>query len=121
MNLLVCLFLGVVSMELGLNTLGTLHGVDDRREVNQEAIAHDLDNGAVMLADSAPDDLVMSLQRTQHTGFIAPHLTAEAHYVGEHDGRQPASFSRSRAVGFFPHGGDYAARARILSNCWFLF
>ena len=40
------------------------------------------------------DDLVMHGQQPQHAGFIAAHLAAEAHHVGEHNGGQAAGLNR---------------------------
>ena len=91
-NLLGCLFLGVVSAELGLNLLGALHGMDDGGKVHQEGIADGFDDRAVMRSHRLLDELIMDVQQPQRAGFIAAHLAAKADDVGEHDRRQLARF-----------------------------
>ena len=54
----------VVGMKLGLDTLGTLHGVHYRGKVHQETIAHGLDDVAVVGGDGLFDDLVMHGQQS---------------------------------------------------------
>src|SRR5262245_26295405 len=114
-NLLAYLFLGVVSAELGMNALGTLHGMDHRREVHQEGIADGFDDMAVMLSDGLLDQLVVGVQQAQRTSFVAAHLAAEAHDVGEHDGNQATSLGR-RWPAAVSHRSDYAAYFPWLSN-----
>jgi hypothetical protein len=94
MNLLGIVFLGVMGFELRLNTLGALHGVDDGGEVYQEGIPDGLDDNTVMLSDSLPDSLIMHVQQPQCASFVAPHLTAEADDISEHDRGQSADLSR---------------------------
>jgi len=62
-DLLGCLFLGVVSTELGMNVLGALHGVDYGGEVHQEGITDGLNDVAVILSHSLLDDLVVDGQQ----------------------------------------------------------
>ena len=38
-------------------------------------------------------ELIVHLQQPQHAGFVAAHLAAKAHHVGEHDGGQTARLS----------------------------
>jgi hypothetical protein len=42
----------------------------------------------MMLCDRPLDEVVMDFQQAQHAGFIAAHLAAKAHDIGEHDRRQ---------------------------------
>jgi hypothetical protein len=85
MDLFSWLFLCVVTAQLRLNLLGTLHGMDDRGEVHQEGIADGLDDGAVMDTYCLLDELVMGVQPLEGTRFISAHLAAKARDVGEHD------------------------------------
>ena len=61
MDLLGCFLLGVVGVELGLNLLGTLHGVDHRREVYQKSITDRLDDRTMVFSDSFADNLVVRI------------------------------------------------------------
>src|SRR4051794_35895547 len=85
MNLFALVFLVIVTTELSLNVLGTLDGVDDRRKVHQEPIAHGLDDLAVMVSDRLVDDLIMDGEHFEHTGFIGPHQAAKADDVRKHN------------------------------------
>jgi hypothetical protein len=58
----------------------------------------------------------MDLQQPQHAGFVATHLAAETHDVGEHDRGQPPRLCGLRAHAVLGHGGDYRARGLQLSN-----
>jgi hypothetical protein len=118
-NLLGCVLLNVMSTEVRLNTLGTLHGINNRRKINQEPIVHSLNDVAMMVGDRLLDDLVMDGEAAQSASFIGPHLVAEAHDVGEHDRGQPARLNRPCAAGVLWHGGDYRARSLRLSNATF--
>jgi len=107
-NLFGLLFLGIVGLELGLNVLRTLHGVDDGGKLKQEAVTGSLNDVAVMCSYSLLDDLVMDGQYPQRAGFVATHLAAEADEVGEHDRGQPAGLGR-RLCRVLLHDGDYVA------------
>ena len=58
----------------------------------------------------------MHVEQAQHTGFVAAHLPAKAHHVGEHDRRQLTGLGRLCAPRLHAHGGDYATRFSRLSN-----
>ena len=63
MDLFGSFFSDVVSLELALNLLRALHGVDDRGKVYQEGITNSLDDRAVMFGHSLLDDLIMGFQQ----------------------------------------------------------
>jgi len=86
-HLFIFLFLSVIGFELSLDLLGALDHVDHGREIDQEGITDSFNDRAVMFSDGVLNELVMNLQQAQHAGFVGPHLAAEAHHVGEHDGR----------------------------------
>jgi len=114
-NLFALIFLGVVSAKLRLDTLGTLHSVNDRGEVHQEAITHSLDDCPMIVSDRLLDDLIVDSEHPQRAGFIGAHLAAEAHEVGEHDGGQLTGLGRCLCR-VLCHGGDYPSSVRWLSN-----
>src|SRR5262249_14222395 len=58
------------------------------------------------------DELVMDIEQSEHAGFIAAHLPAEADDVGEHDRREFAGLSRQLLV----HRGDYSTGSLRLST-----
>src|SRR5215813_7474349 len=91
-DLVGCLLLGIVRTELCLNPLGALHSVNDRGEIDQKAITRRFDDVPLMGGDSLLNDLVMGFQEAQRTGFVATHLAAETHNIGEHNGGQLARF-----------------------------
>jgi hypothetical protein len=76
MDLFVFGSLSVMGFELSLNLLCALHGVHDRREVHEKGIAHNLDDGAMMLTYRLLDEAIMDVQQPQHTGFVIAHLAA---------------------------------------------
>ena len=92
-NLLGWFLVYVVSAELGVNLLGTLHGMDDGREVYEEGIPDRFDDGTMMLAHSLLDQPIMYVEQPQRAGLVAGHLTAKADDVGKHDGSQLAGFA----------------------------
>jgi hypothetical protein len=116
MNLLRGFVLGVIGTELGLNTLGALHGVDHGRELDQEAIPCGLDGVAMMRAHRLVDDPVMRFQQAQHAGFIRAHLAAKADDIREHDGGQAAALASYGTRAVLGHNRDYRARGLQLSN-----
>ena len=109
-NLLGWFLVYVVSAELGVNLLGTLHGMDDGREVYEEGIPDRFDDGTMMLAHSLLDQPIMHVEQPQRAGLVAAHLAAKADDVGKHDRRQPPSLRVRRAVGVVLH------RYRLF--CW---
>src|SRR5262245_21137582 len=116
MDLLGAVLVRIVSAELGLNILGTLHCIDDRREVDQEAIAHRLDHMTMMVGYCLMDDLIMNCEHPQHTGFIAAHLMAKADNVGEHNSGQASGLASYCTRAVLGHSSDYRAGAEQLSN-----
>src|SRR5262249_55457866 len=103
-------------LEGGLNTRATLPGMDDGGDLDQEAVPDSFDDPAVMPTHGRADDLIMPLQQPQHARFINPHLAAEAHDVGEHDGSQLTSLSESRTGAVLWPDGDYRGRSGRLSH-----
>jgi hypothetical protein len=97
-DLLGCLFLGVVGLELGVNLLGTLYGVDDGGKVYQKGIPDRFDDRAMMRRHGLLNKLIVEVEQAQHAGFIRAHLSTKAHYIGEHDGRQLACFGSTYLV-----------------------
>src|SRR4051794_5797727 len=106
-NLLGCAFVGIVDLEVVLNLLGTLHGMHHRGKVHQEAIPDGFDNLPMMFTDGLLNDLVMSVQQPEGAGFVAAHLTAKAHDVGEHDRGQAAGLRVPHTTRVVPPGSDY--------------
>jgi hypothetical protein len=94
-HLLGYLFVSIVSMELLLDALSALHGVDHRGEFHQKSVTSSLNHVAIVLNHSLSHELVMGFQQSQHAGFIGAHLAAKAHHVGEHDGVQFAGLRYS--------------------------
>jgi len=105
-----------MGQELPLNLLGTVHGMNYRREVYEEGIPNGLDDVTMMLGDRLADNLIVYLQQPQHAGFVSPHLATEADDVGEHDRGQPPCLCGLRAGIALCHGGDYRAGGPQLSN-----
>src|SRR5262249_42773326 len=85
--------LDVIGAELGENTLGTPHGMDNQSELYKEAIPCGLNDLAVMLSDRLVDGPDMEVEQTQHARFIGAHLATEAHNIREHDGGQATGLS----------------------------
>src|SRR6266540_2916957 len=92
MNLLSCFLLNVVATELGLDLLRALHSMDDGGKVHQKGITDSFYDRAMMRSHSLLNNLIVEVEQAQHMGFIRAHLPAKVHHVGEHDGRQLASF-----------------------------
>jgi hypothetical protein len=96
MDLFVFVFSRVMLPKPRLDLLGALDGVDDGGEINEKSVTHGLDDRAMMCADSLVNNLIMDIKLPQHAGFIAAHLAAEAHDVGEHDRGQFAGLDSWR-------------------------
>src|SRR5262245_27977189 len=115
-NLLTLFLLRVVPPEVGLNTLGALHSVYDGGKVHQDPIAHGLDHVSMMVGYRLVDHGVVDGSDPQHASFIAPHLTAEAHNVGEHDRSQTAGLASYGTRAVLGHSRDYRVSSVRLSN-----
>jgi hypothetical protein len=89
-DLLGCFLLSVVSTELSLDLLRTLHGMDHRRKVHQKGITDSFNDRAMMRSHGLLNQLIVNVEQAQHADFIRAHLPAKAHHVGEHDGGQLA-------------------------------
>jgi hypothetical protein len=98
MNLFGLLFLSVVGTELCLHLLGTLDGMDDRREIHQEGITDGFDDVAVMGTHRVLNNPIVNFQQAQHPPFIGTHLPTEADDVGEHDRRKFAVHTDRRCL-----------------------
>jgi hypothetical protein len=90
-------------LELGLDLLRALHGVDDRRKVHQKGVSHGFNDRAVMGGYGLLNHAIVDVEQAEHAGFVGPHLAAKADDVGEHDRRQSAIFLRRRATGVILH------------------
>ena len=86
-NLLGFLLFSVVGLELTLNLLGTLDGMNNRGEIHQERITDSFDDLTVMFRHRVLDDAIMHVEQPQHASFIRPHLPTKADDVSEHDRR----------------------------------
>jgi hypothetical protein len=84
------LLLSVISLELRLNVLRTLHGVDHGGKLQQEAVPRGLNDLALMVNHGTLNEDIVHFQQPQHAYFVGPHLAAEAYEVREHDGSQAA-------------------------------
>jgi hypothetical protein len=115
-NLVGLVVRGIVSMELGLNSLGALHGMDDGGKLEQEAVAGSLNHVTRILSHGLLDDVIVGSQQPQRASFIGTHLAAKAHHIGEHDGGEFARLGRCWLWRLPAHEGDYAARSAQLSN-----
>jgi hypothetical protein len=78
--------------------------VDDGGKVHEKGVTHGLDDYPVMFSNRLLDNLIVNIQQPQHTGFIAAHLTAKAHHIGEHNRGQAPSFRMHCDTGLFLHG-----------------
>jgi hypothetical protein len=108
-NLLCILLPVIVSPELRLKVLGALDRLHDRGKIDQEGIANGFNDRAMVRGYGLLDNLIVNIQQAQHTGFVAAHLAAEAHDVGEHNRGQPPMLCESRPGAVLWHGGDYRA------------
>ena len=74
-------------------------GVDDAAELDQRAVADQLDDTALVGGDRRIEDrLAVALQRGERAGLVGPHHAGIADHVGRENGRKPP-------VGaFFGHG-----------------
>src|SRR5262249_52719239 len=75
-----------------------------------------LDDVAMMRGYGVLDNLIMDGQPLEHAGFIAAHLAAKTHDIGEHDRSESARLSGSRVSAVLGHDGDYRASNGRLSN-----
>ena len=66
------------------------HRIDDRAELDDGAVAHQLDDAAVVLGEQRIDDLgAKRLDRGERAGLVLLDQARIADDVGRHDGRQP--------------------------------
>ena len=87
------------------------HRVDHARELDQGAVAHELDEAAAVLGEERLDQLpAQRLQPGERAGLVALHEPAVADHVGRHDGRQPRS-TRVSAMAVLLLGRTDARRA----------
>jgi hypothetical protein len=115
-DLLGWLLPSIVLTKLRLNILRALHGVNNGGEVHEEGIPNGLDDRAVMFSNGPLDNLIMDVKEPQHAGFIAAHLAAKTHHVGEYDGGQPSVLRVYRAAEAFLHGYGLFCRHRKSVN-----
>ncbi len=70
---------------------GALDRIDDAGELDQRAVAHELDDTTVAGGDLAIDEVIpMGLQRRQGAGLVLLHEAAVADHVGGQYGGKPA-------------------------------
>jgi hypothetical protein len=73
------------------------YGVDDARELAQEAVAHQLDDPPAVLGQEGLDQLLPArLESLQGAGLVALHQPAVADHVGHQDGGEPPLDPRCR-------------------------
>src|SRR5262245_39361381 len=116
MDLFSFVLLGVLGTQVRLNSLRTLHGIDDGGKIYQKRITDRLNDRTMTFSHGLADDPVMDVEQPQHAGFIGAHLAAKAHDVSEHDRSQPAGLGGPRAGGVLCHSADYPLRTAELSN-----
>ena len=68
-----------------------MHGIDRAREFDQRAIAHQLDDAALVLCRQGLDDALATLpQRRQRAGLILLREPAVTDHIGRKDGGEAA-------------------------------
>ena len=95
--------LGHASVALGhaaLDLDGTARGVEHAGELDQETVAHHLEDASAMPGDDRIEELAAMLaQAAQRLLFIGLHEAAVADHVGGQDGRQPPLYMLLRHAG----------------------
>ena len=70
---------------------GTLHGVDDAGELDQDAVAHDLEDPSALPCDQWHQDILATRPQQRHrSGLILLHEPAVADHVGGKNGGETA-------------------------------
>lgn len=86
-----------------------LHRIDDAAEFGQQAIAHQLENAAVMLGNLRLEQLLpMSAKALKRPRLVLLHEPAVAHDVGGQNGRK-FSFQAQPSWSEYRSGTDYDA------------
>ena len=90
--------LGALAGHRALDLHGARHRVDDAGELDQRAVAHELDDAAVMFGDHRIDDLAAQrLEPGQGARLVEAHQPAVPHHVGGED-RDQLPFCALRLV-----------------------
>ena len=85
-----------------LNADAAFDGGDNAGKLQQQAIAHRLDDAPAMFGDQGVDQFgAVRAQSAERTGFVRTHKTRIADNVSGYDGREPA-------LGPLRHGGSVA-------------
>ena len=70
-----------------LDGRGALHGIDHAGELDQRAVAHQLDDAAMILGDRRIDHLAPAvLQPRQRARFVLAHHAAVTGHIGHENG-----------------------------------
>ena len=78
-----------------LDQHGALHGVDHAAELAQRAIAHELDDAAVVLGDQRLDEaLAVVLETLDRSGLVALHQARIADHIGRENGSEASVGTR---------------------------
>ncbi len=73
-----------------LNEQGAAHRVDDARELDQGAVAHQLDDASLVLGDERVDQLLSQRLQAGERAILVPlHEPGVADHVRRQDGREP--------------------------------
>ena len=116
---MLCVVLG----HLPLDGRGTLYGIDDAGELDQRAIAHELDDAAMEFFYCRIDQFSAArLEPRQCADLIVPHEAAVADHVGSKNGGQPSfhvrrALFRPRMLSVHAEEGEPAAWRRAGTPC----
>jgi hypothetical protein len=82
---------------------GAAHRIDDRGELDQEAVARGLDDTALVLGDQWIDELpAMAPERGERAFLVSPHEARVARHVRGEDSGEPARGARLLAHSLSP-------------------
>ena len=71
---------------VALDVDGAVHRIDDRRELNQRAVAHQLDDAPAMQLDRRIEEFrTQHLQRRQNAFLVRTHHTRVTDDIDHHD------------------------------------
>ena len=80
-----------------LDEHGAAHRVDNARELDEGAVAHELDDAALVLGDQGLDELsAVRLEAGEGAVLVPLHEPAVADHVGRQDGGEPPLDPRHR-------------------------
>jgi len=101
-NALALVDVGIAVFHALLHHDGAAHRIDDRGELDQEAVARSLDNMALVLGDQRIDQLpAMGLERGERPFLVGAHQARVSRHVRGEDGGEPARGARLLAHPLF--------------------